>query len=45
MEVVNGRTTYRTVQTGPQDNDQIAIIDGLSPGSVIIRDGSRQPAD
>ncbi|GAB6159214.1 hypothetical protein JCM39194_24140 [Desulfotomaculum varum] len=45
MEVVNGRATYRTVQTGPHDSEQIAILHGVSSGSLIIKDGSWQPPD
>ncbi|MCL5290524.1 MAG: FtsX-like permease family protein [Bacillota bacterium] len=40
MEVVDGRVKHRTVKTGLSDRDNIEILSGLTPGSVIVRDGS-----
>ncbi|SHF13006.1 hypothetical protein SAMN02745133_01903 [Desulforamulus putei DSM 12395] len=40
MEVVKGRVKYRTVKTGSRDREYVEILSGLTPGSVIVKDGS-----
>lgn len=42
MEVVDGRVKHRTVKTGSSDRDNIEIVSGLTPGGIIVRDGSME---